>query len=575
MEESSDHSPQSEYNEEEQSYEEYEDDDFELDLEEQIQSGRFGMQGIGVQGLLNRLLGGRRVVCSQFPLLQSTQWDLLQSQELLLDVNRKCDSKLVSDKLYQMLLEVTQNEELLIPDQEEDTDKGTTNLPKDDKDADMLPLTKKKPPCILQAPLNRMLRAREMFGPFKRFQQRSLAGHNCPPFQPYSFVDKQPDRAYIGQFSKDGSLFWVAYQDSRIRLYDVERDFRLRKEVYPRGVHWAITDTSVSPDERFLAYSTMYSVIHMVNIGSSLDSVHSLANVNEIHHGLNVGWLVDMRDEIESYRFGVFSLDWASGNAEIAVGTNDNTFAIFDIERSRTVHFIQGHRDDLNAVVYLDESNNVLVTGSDDSQIYLWDRRTLPGTSIGAVLVPQGALVGHTEGITHIHSKGEGIHLVSNGKDQRAKLWDIRKCYSQSQVQNMDRKSIKAVECGQDYRWQQYPLRGYHVKHPYDISVQEYRGHTVQNTLIRAYMSPEFSTGGRYIYSGSATGKIHVYDTVTAHQVKVLNFHDSVVRDCSWHPYKQMFCSVGWDGAVVQWSSSPNKQLRQKMLRRQTYQDRF
>ena len=38
-----------------------------------------------------------------------------------------------------------------------------------------------------------------------------------------------------------------------------------------------------------------------------------------------------------------------------------------------------------------------------------------------------------------------------------------------------------------------------------------YRGHTVLQTLIRAYFSPAASTGQRYIYSGSADGQIFVW----------------------------------------------------------------
>jgi len=37
-----------------------------------------------------------------------------------------------------------------------------------------------------------------------------------------------------------------------------------------------------------------------------------------------------------------------------------------------------------------------------------------------------------------------------------------------------------------------------------------YRGHAVLRTLIRCNFSPAETTGGKYIYSGSADGRIHV-----------------------------------------------------------------
>ena len=59
-----------------------------------------------------------------------------------------------------------------------------------------------------------------------------------------------------------------------------------------------------------------------------------------------------------------------------------------------------------------------------------------------------------------------------------------------------------------------------HVRHSYDYrygsiqpdeatedhSLMTYRGHLVAKTLIRSYFSPEYSTGQRYIYTGSSDG---------------------------------------------------------------------
>jgi len=60
---------------------------------------------------------------------------------------------------------------------------------------------------------------------------------------------------------------------------------------------------------------------------------------------------------------------------------------------------------------------------------YVWcairDRR-----SLGSSPHPAGVLVGHTEGLTYVASKGDGRYVISNGKDQTLKLWDLRKMVS-------------------------------------------------------------------------------------------------------------------------------------------------
>lgn len=45
--------------------------------------------------------------------------------------------------------------------------------------------------------------------------------------------------------------------------------------------------------------------------------------------------------------------------------------------------------------------------------------------------------------------------------------------------------------------------------HPLDCSVMQYTGHEVLRTLIRCHFSPAETTGGQYIYSGGADGRIH------------------------------------------------------------------
>lgn len=96
--------------------------------------------------------------------------------------------------------------------------------------------------------------------------------------------------------------------------------------------------------------------------------------------------------------------------------------AVYDIERREVLHEIQGHSNDVNSVGFVDPLDpNVLVSGSDDHLIKIWDRR-----SLGTACIPSGVLIGHTEGITYVSPKGDGRHILSNGKDQAMKLWDIR-----------------------------------------------------------------------------------------------------------------------------------------------------
>lgn len=123
-------------------------------------------------------------------------------------------------------------------------------------------------------------------------------------------------------------------------------------------------------------------------------------------------------------------------------------------------------------------------------------------------------LIGHTEGITYVSAKGDGRYVISNGKDQILRLWDLRMMRSNSDFESVAKQHYGVPHF--DYRAESYP-QPRHKAHPLDCSVMKFTGHEVLRTLIRCHFSPAETTGQQYIYSGSSDGRIHVsqYATLT------------------------------------------------------------
>ena len=206
--------------------------------------------------------------------------------------------------------------------------------------------------------------------------------------------------------------------------------------------------------------------------------------------------------------------------------------------------------DDVNAVCYGDKSSpHILYSGSDDTVIRVWDRRSMGSK------VPAGVFMGHNEGLTYVDSKGDGRYVLSNGKDQMMKLWDLRKMISLEHIPKLDPARLNT---GFDYRFMKYSEAEYQP-HPHDCSVVTFRGHRVLKTLIRCHFSPPGSTNSRYVYSGSEDGKVYIYNldatlagTVDVnmathrsrpkvlspyyHSYELQNRWKTCVRDASWHP---------------------------------------
>ena len=164
--------------------------------------------------------------------------------------------------------------------------------------------------------------------------------------------------------------------------------------------------------------------------------------------------------------------------------------------------------------------------------VRVWDRRTLDDSKAK----PVGILTGHTDGVTFVDSKvgkclstllifpisiftlpsvlapltfslmffstysissfqerkfspfppdhqGDGRYLISNGKDQALKLWDVRRFGNQD---GMDQVRKAVNKSNWDYRWEPVPKRNMkRAKLNGDVSVMTYRGHGVLCTLIR------------------------------------------------------------------------------------------
>ncbi|KDP21531.1 hypothetical protein JCGZ_22002 [Jatropha curcas] len=393
-------------------------------------------------------------------------------------------------------------------------------------------------------------------GRFSAADRCHMLGRYLPVNGPW-LIDQMTSRAYVSQFSADGSLFVAGFQGSHIRIYNVEKGWKVQKNILAKSLRWTVTDTSLSPDQRYLVYASMSPIVHIVDIGSS--ATESLANITDIHDGLDFS-----ADDDGGYSFGIFSVKFSTDGRELVAGSSDDSIYVYDLEANKLSLRISAHASDVNTVCFADESGHLIYSGSDDNLCKVWDRRCFIARG-----KPAGVLMGHLEGITFLDSRGDGRYLITNGKDQTIKLWDIRKMASNATC-NLGLRNYEW-----DYRWMDYPPQARDLKHPGDQSVATYRGHSVLRTLIRCYFSPAYSTGQKYIYTGSHDSCIYVYDLVTGDQVAVLKHHKSPVRDCSWHPYYPMLVSSSWDGDIVKWEFPGNGEAPIPAVKKRSWRRQF
>lgn len=389
-------------------------------------------------------------------------------------------------------------------------------------------------------------------GSFRKANQ-DLMAQGMIPSTAADMIIHYDSPVYSGQFSDDGNFFFSVVKDFKVRMYDTSNPYNWRhyKTVeYPFG-QWTLTDASLSPDNKWLAYSSIQSNVCLAPTNPNDTGDPYSLDLSGIQERRQVaGWGHFRRS------FGIWSVRFSGDGRELVAGTNARSLVVYDIESRTVLHHIQGHEYDVNAVCFADKgSPHILYSGSDDTTIKVWDRRSM-GDGREA-----GAFVGHVEGLTYIDSKGDGRYILSNGKDQSMKLWDLRMAYSTERFTELNPLQHTS-HSDFDYRWGDYSDADW-FPHPNDNSLVTFRGHKVLRTLIRCHFSPPGSTDSRYVYSGSQDGSVYIWnlDATPAGKIDVteatvprarqassdrryrLHHRDrfpswgACVRDASWHPH--------------------------------------
>ena len=419
--------------------------------------------------------------------------------------------------------------------------------------------------------LARRLLDRELgiYSPERRRLNQGLMAQSMVPSSKPDMVIHYDDPVCCGQFSDDGNFFYACVKDFKVRLYDTSSPYNWKhyKTVRYPGGQWTMTDADLSPDNKWLAFSSLQS-----HVGISPTDPHDAGEPYTLDLADSSGLSNGSHDDPQ-YAFGsfpIFSVRFSRDGRQLVAGTGARSIVVYDIEARRSLFHVRGHADDVNAVCFADKySPHILYSGSDDCTIKVWDTRSI-GEGREA-----GAFVGHTEGLTYIDSKGDGRYILSNAKDQTLKLWDLRMAMSATRFAELDPTSVtRNRDYEYDYRWQEYEEYQW-FPHPHDNSLVTFRGHRVQRTLIRCHFSPPNSTDSRYVYAGSYDGHVYVWnmDATLAAKIDVRSttrppaglrhrperrfrlgafFHrrpdswEALVRDVAWHPNAPivvgMFC---------------------------------
>ncbi|KAK5063176.1 hypothetical protein LTR84_005252 [Exophiala bonariae] len=233
---------------------------------------------------------------------------------------------------------------------------------------------------------------------------------------------------------------------------------------------------------------------------------------------------------LTGHKGAVLDLQWSRDSRTIYSASADMTVANWDLETGLRVRKHVGHEEVINCLDLSRRGQDLLLSGSDDGCIGIWDPR-------------QKAAVDYIETdfpITAVALAEQGHEIYSGGIDNDIKVWDARTLrVTYTLVGHTD--TITSLEISPDSQTllsnsHDSTVRTWDVRPfaPVDRAVQTYDGAPsgFEKNLIRA----SWSTKGDKIAAGSGDRTVVVWDTRSARLLYKLPGHKGTVNDVRFSP---------------------------------------
>eukprot|EP00048_Salpingoeca_helianthica_P007401 m.109942 g.109942 ORF g.109942 m.109942 type:complete len:348 (-) comp14323_c0_seq4:24-1067(-) len=237
----------------------------------------------------------------------------------------------------------------------------------------------------------------------------------------------------------------------------------------------------------------------------------------------------------------IMEVAWSHDNTQLYSASVDKSCAVWDAHVGERIRRFRGHTAFVNSVCAARLGDPLVVTGSDDCTVKVWDARRrnylhtistkyqVTATCFGGrddTVIVGGldntvhvfdlrnlgeviTLAGHTDTVTGVRLSPDGTQLLTNGMDNTVRIWDVQ------------------------------PFS------PTDRLLKVFHGaqHNFEKNLIRC----AWSSDGRRVSSGSADRNVYVWDVGTQKLLYCLPGHKGSVNEVDFHPKEPVVLSASSD----------------------------
>ncbi|MCJ1476357.1 hypothetical protein MMC13_005023 [Lambiella insularis] len=233
---------------------------------------------------------------------------------------------------------------------------------------------------------------------------------------------------------------------------------------------------------------------------------------------------------LTGHKGAVLDLHWSRDSRVIFSASADMTIASWDLESGLRIRRHIGHEEVVNCLDVSRRGGEMLVTGSDDAYIGIWDPRQKQAIEFIETGFP----------VTSVALAEAGNEIFSGGIDNDIKVWDLRKkavAYSMTghtdtvtslQVSPDTQSLLSNSHDGTVRTWDIRPFA------PTDRHIRTYDGAPagIERNLIRA----SWDRKGKKIAAGSGDRSVVVWDVRTGKLLNKLPGHKGTVNDVRFSP---------------------------------------
>lgn len=240
----------------------------------------------------------------------------------------------------------------------------------------------------------------------------------------------------------------------------------------------------------------------------------------------------------------IVQLCFSEDGDTIFTASVDKTVGVFDTMTGQRIKRMKGHTTFVNSINCSRRGKPLVVSGSDDCQVMVWDRRKRhPVTTLNS-----------TYQVTAVSFSDDASQVISGGIDNTVKIWDLRKNAVVTEIEgHTDTVTGMALSPDGSYvltNSMDNTLRIWDVR-PFCtgercVKILSGHKHNFEKNLLHCSWSPD----GAMVGAGSSDRNVYVWDTASRRIVYKLPGHLGSVNDVDFHRVEPIIMSVGSDKQI-------------------------